>query len=249
MSNLLFSQKSCDVLCPFLRKWFLLIWDSTVVEQRKTIKYCLIVENMPQKNTALVSVRPYIMGFCLIIIEFVFSYRWCHLFRPFYHIFLWVLYLCYVFKTYVCGYIYCNKWDLKHSCQTRKSVRTDFHIWHKACNALMEMKMLRTNFQWPAHLSFSWLRHSFAPSRTYLMWGKWRNLAERILQNIHVNDNDPWTHTLHIALDSIIRNQLVKTLQLTFNIRISKCVPVYSASNLTLFSMRYFKNVKHGPLC
>ena len=48
------------------------MWDSTVLEKRKTIKYCLIVGNLPQKNTALVSVRPYIMGFCLIIIEFVF---------------------------------------------------------------------------------------------------------------------------------------------------------------------------------
>ena len=28
--------------------------------------------------------------------------------------------------------------------------------------------------------------------------GKWRNLAE---QNTHVNDTDPSTHTLHIALD------------------------------------------------
>ena len=36
--------------------------------------------------------------------------------------------------------------------------------------------------------------------RTYLTWGKWHNLAEHILQNIHVNDNDASTHTLHIAL-------------------------------------------------
>ena len=146
MFSLLFSQKLCDVLCPFLRKWFLLIWDSTVVEKRKTIKYCLIVENLPQKNTALVSVRPYIMGFCLIIIEFVFSSSAIIFFGLFIIYFCGVFIYCYVFKTYVCGYIYCNKWDLKPTCQTRKSVRTDFHIWHKACNALMEMKMLRTNF-------------------------------------------------------------------------------------------------------
>ena len=30
--------------------------------------------------------------------------------------------------------------------------------------------------------------------------GKWRNLAEHILQNIHVNDTDASAHTLHIAL-------------------------------------------------
>ena len=29
----------------------------------------------------------------------------------------------------------------------------------------------------------------------------YRLMREHILQNIHVNDNDPSTHTLHIALD------------------------------------------------
>ena len=122
------------------------MWDSAVLEKRKTIKYCLIVENLPLKNTALVSIRPCRMGISLFIIEFMFFTCVIILFG------LFIMYFCgffiyyYVFKTYVCGYIYCNKWDLKLKSQTRKSVRTDFHIWHNACNALMEMKMLRTNF-------------------------------------------------------------------------------------------------------
>ena len=90
------------------------MWDSTVLEKGKTIKYCLIVENLPLKI--------YIVGFCLIIIEFVFFTGDIIFFA------LFVIYVCgffiyyYVFKTYVCGYIYCNKWDLKPPCQTRKSV-------------------------------------------------------------------------------------------------------------------------------
>ena len=35
----------------------------------------------------------------------------------------------------------------------------------------------------------------------------WRNLAEHILQNIHVNDNDPSTHTLHIAIALTIKDK------------------------------------------
>ena len=83
------------------------------------------------------------MGISLFIIEFVFSY---HLFG------LFIVYFCgffiyyYLLKSYVRGYIYYIKWDLKPSCQTRKSVWRDFHIWHKPCNALMEMKMLGANF-------------------------------------------------------------------------------------------------------
>ena len=65
---------------------------------------------------------------------------------------LLIIYFCgfyiyyYLLKTYVRGYIYYIKWDLNPPCQTRKSVRTDFQKWHKPCNALMEMKMLGTNF-------------------------------------------------------------------------------------------------------
>ena len=62
-------------------------------EKEETIRYCLIVENLQQKDTALVSVMPYIMGFCLIIIEFVFFLQVISSFWPCYHIFLWVLYL------------------------------------------------------------------------------------------------------------------------------------------------------------
>ena len=51
-------------------------------------------------------------------------------------------------------------------------------------------------------------RSKFAASpRTYLTWDKWRNLAEHILQNIYVNDNDPSTHTLHIALGFRLRSE------------------------------------------
>ena len=96
--------------------------------------------------TTLVSVRPYILGISLFITEFVFL-----IFFGFF-----IIYFCgffiyyYLLKTYVRGYIYYIKWDLKPLCQTRKSVRTDFHIWHKPCNALMEMKMFGTNFTSPS---------------------------------------------------------------------------------------------------
>ena len=114
------------------------MWDSAVLEKRKTIKHCLIIENLSQKNTALVSMGPCVMGISLFI-EFVFSYRCYHLFRPlfiysayiFFLIFLFIIFIYYyVFKTYVSGYMYYIKWDLKPPCQTRRSILTDFHIWY-----------------------------------------------------------------------------------------------------------------------
>ena len=62
-----------------------------------------------------------------------------------------------------------------------------------------------------AILLFSTQINTVASPRTYLTW---RNLAEHILQNIHVNDNDPSTHTLHIALD--LSDLISKVIRILF---------------------------------
>ena len=147
------------------------MWDSAVLEKRKTIIYCLIIENLPQKNTASVSMGPYVMGISLFI-EFVFLTGIIIFFG------LFIIYFCgfficyYVFKTYVSVYIYYNMWDLKSPCQTRKSVRTDFIYGITLVTCSWKSGCLKPTFNdQPISLSRGFA-DSFAPSlRTYLTYG------------------------------------------------------------------------------
>ena len=137
--------RNCVMYCiRFSSSGLLYVGLSTAVEKRKTIKYCLIMENLPPLWSQLGHIYWEFLSLLLNLFFLIIFFGF------------FIIYFCgffiyyYLLKTYVRGYIYYIKWDLKPPCQTRKSVRTDFRIWHKPCNALMEMKMFGTNFTSPS---------------------------------------------------------------------------------------------------
>ena len=102
------------------------MWDSTVLEKRKTIKCCLIID----RNFATKEHRLGLSG--AIFNGNLSLYRICfflHVLSSFSAFLLYIFVGSLFITTYlrhVSGYIYYIKWDLKPPCQTRKSVGTDF---------------------------------------------------------------------------------------------------------------------------
>ena len=111
----------------------------------------------------------------------------------------------------------------------------------------------------------SWPYHAYhrpasiriaASPRTYLTWGKWRNLTEHILQNIHVNDNDPSTHTLHIThaktekipnvTSKFLSHEKTRLLNMTcsnFNVQSLKVFVAMATNLLSCFSFQFLERL------